>query len=498
MTLNILIHSPSYAASHTNFLARIADTLTEAGHNVTFLVPIVAENHLGVKTTKDVILVKPDETMKNDMAQIFTGENDPLWSIEMKPSNLKSMFSAYVDVMTLTAENFIRSKEIMEKLKTRKFDVAIAEPFTVFGLGLFEKLGIKKTILVSSCTHFDFLLPHIGEPEDFSSVPTLSSQVGDKMSMLEKWDNYRFAAETKSSLAKLFDAETVAYRRAFGAKILDWKELMASASLYFTNSIPCIDYPRATIQKTIPVGGITVDLEKIRGEKLSEEWEEVLGRTTKTILISFGSAVPSSEMPEAWKSGILATIKSMPNVTFIWKYESEDLEFAKSVENIHFSKWVPQTALLADPLLSGFMTHGGLGSTNELAHLGKPAVMVPIFGDQTRNANMLARHESVIVLHKKDLADEEKIGKAIHSILYEEKYMKNAIRVAEMLKNQPTNPKETVVKYTEFVARFGPFPQMDPYARKLNYFQKTFLDIHLTATIGILAIGALCVLPFVI
>ncbi|PIC25051.1 hypothetical protein B9Z55_018133 [Caenorhabditis nigoni] len=498
MSLNILIHSPSYAASHTNFLARIADTLTEAGHNVTFLVPIVAENHLGVKTTKDVILVEPDETMKNEMGRIFTGKNDPLWTIEMKPSNLKSMFSAYVDVMTSTAENFIRNKEIMKTLEARNFDVAIAEPFTIFGLGLFEKLGIKKTILVSSCTHFDFLLPHIGEPEDFSSVPTLSSQVGDEMSMMEKWDNYRFAAETKSSLAKLFDAETNAHRKAFGTEIPDWKKLMASASLYFINSIPFIDYPRATIQKTIPVGGITVDLVKIQGEKLSEEWEEVLGRRTKAILVSFGSAVPSAEMPEEWRSGILATIRSMPNVTFIWKYESEDLEFAQSAENIHFSKWVPQTALLADPRLSGFLTHGGLGSTNELAHLGKPAVMVPVFGDQTRNANMLARHGSVIVLHKKDLADEEKIGKAIHSILYKEKYMKKAIQVAEMLKNQPTNPKETVVKYTEFVARFGPFPQMDSYARKLNYLQKNFLDIYLLTSIGVLAIGALFVLPFVL
>ncbi|CAO4378234.1 unnamed protein product [Caenorhabditis nigoni] len=124
--------------------------------------------------------------------------------------------------------------------------------------------------------------------------------------------------------------------------------------------------------------------------------------------------------------------------------------------------------------------------------------MVPVFGDQTRNANMLARHGSVIVLHKKDLADEEKIGKAIHSILYKEKYMKKAIQVAEMLKNQPTNPKETVVKYTEFVARFGPFPQMDSYARKLNYLQKNFLDIYLLTSIGVLAIGALFVLPFVL
>ncbi|UMM33560.1 hypothetical protein L5515_006989 [Caenorhabditis briggsae] len=142
----------------------------------------------------------------------------------------------------------------------------------------------------------------------------------------------------------------------------------------------------------------------------------------------------SAGMPETWKSCILATIRSMPNVTFIWKYESEDLEFAQSIENIHFSKWVPQTALLADPRLSGFLTHGGLGSTNELAHLGKSAIML----DMNRLLYFIRRNWQM----------RRKLGKQ-----YEEKYTKNAIRLAEMLKNQPTNPKETVVKYTEFVAR---------------------------------------------
>lgn len=150
---------------------------------------------------------------------------------------------------------------------------------------------------------------------------------------------------------------------------------------------------------------------------------------------------------------MLNTIKSMPEVTFIWKYESDDVKFAEGTENVYFSKWVPQTALLADSRLTAFLTHGGLGSTNELAYSGKPAVMIPIYGDQTRNANMLGRHGSVIVLHKTDLANEKKIQSAVRFVLYEESYRKNAKRIAEMLANQPQQPKETVVKYTEFVAK---------------------------------------------
>lgn len=72
----------------------------------------------------------------------------------------------------------------------------------------------------------------------------------------------------------------------------------------------------------------------------------------------------------------VAVMKSLPNVTFIWKYESDDLDFAKGVDNIVFSQWVPQTALLADSRLSAFLTHGGLGSVNELSYLGTPAILV--------------------------------------------------------------------------------------------------------------------------
>ncbi|CAI2307261.1 unnamed protein product [Caenorhabditis sp. 36 PRJEB53466] len=461
-------------------MARLADTLTEEGFNVTFLVPIAIEDRrdkLGVKSTKDVIIVEQDEQMKRELKP-SSGSIEFLWIIEMDSSSIDTMFSWYNDIMALTCQNFMRNKEVLAELKSRHFDVAIAEPFTICGLGIFEELKIQKTILVSSCTHYDFMLPHIGEPEDFSSVPTLSSKVGEEMSMAEKWENYRLVEETKKSLAKLFDAETSTYRKAFGQNVPNWKDLMASASLYFTNSNPFIDYPRASIQKTIPIGGITVDLEKIRAEKLDEQWEKVLNEREKSMLISFGSNVPSAKMPSAWKSGILNTIKAMPNVTFIWKYESDDVAFADGIPNIHFSKWVPQTALLGDRRLSAFLTHGGLGSTNELAYCGKPAVMVPIYGDQTRNANMLARHGSVIVLHKKDLADAQRVQSAVHSVIFEEKYTRNAERIGKMLANQPMKPKETLVKYTEFVAKYGPFPQMDPHGRKLHFFQKTFLDIY--------------------
>ena len=48
-----------------------------------------------------------------------------------------------------------------------------------------------------------------------------------------------------------------------------------------------------------------------------------------------------------FRKALASTMAKFPEVTFIWKYESNDPDsFAKGIQNIHFVKWVPQTALL--------------------------------------------------------------------------------------------------------------------------------------------------------
>lgn len=66
---------------------------------------------------------------------------------------------------------------------------------------------------------------------------------------------------------------------------------------------------------------------------------------------------------------------------------------------------------------------------------------------------MLKRHGGVAVLKKTDLSDAKLVQSTIEEVLNNPEYRKSAERVAEMLRNQPTNPKETFLKYVEFTAR---------------------------------------------
>lgn len=170
----------------------------------------------------------------------------------------------------------------------------------------------------------------------------------------------------------------------------------------------------------------------------------------------------------------------MPDTTFIWKYENTTVDIVKQynkrINNVMLTDWMPQTALLADPRLTLFVTHGGLGSTNEVAFSGKPSIMVPVFGDQTRNARMLERHEVALVLTKYDLTNFKKVRGTIRKMLNDKSYSMKAEKLAQMLRNQPESPKEIFIKYFNFVARFGKPHGLDSYAAEMSFIEFYYID----------------------
>ncbi|CAI2356439.1 unnamed protein product [Caenorhabditis sp. 36 PRJEB53466] len=404
------------------------------------------------------------------------------WRATSNSSNIRESCKWFNNAQKVGCEYFLSRRDVFYQMKERNFDIAILEPISACGLGFVSALGIEKTILASSLIFFDVIFPYIGEPFDYSSTPGAFGAFRPEMTMAEKYENWQITKEINKGIEETYEEEMKICRKYHGSQIPDWRDLIAQTSLVFINSNPYLDFPRPLLPKTIPIGGISVNLEWIKQQKISEEWENVLRVRPYSMLISFGSMLQTTYMPETWRRNILASIKQLPNVTFIWKYETEDVAFADGVENIHFSKWVPQTALLNHPRLTAFLTHGGLGSTWELAYTGKPAVVIPIFADQLRNAHMLEQHHGVVAVDKEDLEHETVIKEAIESVLFNEEYKIHAAKTAELLANQPISPKDLVIKHTEFVGKYGPFSQSSPYGRQLNFFQRNFLDIYAVAT----------------
>ncbi|VDL76113.1 unnamed protein product [Nippostrongylus brasiliensis] len=275
---------------------------------------------------------------------------------------------------------------------------------------------------------------------------------GDRMNFINRVMNVIDVLIGKRFFTKTFEVEIEALRSKFGPQFKDPHELLAESSYVFTNSNPYLDYPRPMLHKTVPIGGIAVSLDP-KKNVLSKEWDSILNERNTTVFVSFGSMAKSVNMPEQYKNSLLSVFESMPDTTFIWKYEEEGSNITAHLKNVHLSTWVPQNALLADPRLTVFITHGGLGSTTELAHTGKPAILIPIFADQPRNAQMLAKHGGGIVLTKYDLETPQKLRESLKSIFEDASYTHNAKRLSEMLLGQPVSAKDLVIRHCEFAAK---------------------------------------------
>uniref|UniRef100_A0A1I7U747 glucuronosyltransferase n=1 Tax=Caenorhabditis tropicalis TaxID=1561998 RepID=A0A1I7U747_9PELO len=412
LSYNFLVFCPLFAHSHHQFLAKIADTLTEAGHNVTFFAPILVREYENVKYleyTKDIIYIQPDEELEK-MGEAADYSN--FWKEDAGMFSFVPAVQRFFKMFVKLNENLEKDLSVLDKLKDRNFDAMIFETLAFCAHPIHEYLGIKTIFPSFSMTHMTEISKAIGEPTSPSFLPTTVSPYAGQMTFKERLLNtlgdFIFTHILKPPSLKSFRGDK---------EYLDSNEIQAKAPFVFINSNTFLDFPRPMLAKTINIGGISVNVTQMRQEKLSSKYNEILNERSQTVLISFGSMIRSSEMPQEYKKTIVKVIESFPAVTFLWKYESENVEFSKKVKNLHFSKWFPQTALLADSRLTAFITHAGLGSVNELSYMGKPAILVPIFADQMRNAKMLARHNGSITLRREDLGVFENLRSAVNSIL---------------------------------------------------------------------------------
>ncbi|VDO09649.1 unnamed protein product [Haemonchus placei] len=326
----------------------------------------------------------------------------------------------------------------MKQLAAEKFDVGLAEAVGICGLGILEVLKIPSSIATCSNVHIDIVSKSIGEPLVPSYVPGGMATKGDRMKFLDRLMNVVDMVMSQKFFRDLFVEELKVFRAKFGPQFRDYEilyehfkkfyglrislqEILADASFVFTNSNPYLDYPRPMLHKTIPLGGVAVRIDP-KKNVLTKKWDSILNERNTTVFVSFGSVAKSIYMPDEYKRNLLEVFESMPETTFIWKYEEEGSKLAAHLKNVHLTTWAPQNALLADPRLTAFITHGGMGSITELAHFGKPAILMPIFADQTRNANMFAKHGTGIVLTKFALEHPQNLKDSLRKIFTDVRY----------------------------------------------------------------------------
>ncbi|PIC26053.1 hypothetical protein B9Z55_018750 [Caenorhabditis nigoni] len=479
---NFLVISPVYGFSHMKCMAIIANQLADAGHQVTFFQPFVVElfqNHDLIKNSKiEVINYWHDEEGKRNIPS-HSVLSDAWTAVKYQSDIGVKLFAPKVlhGAFQHMCRRMFEDKELHQTLKEKKFDVVLSETFDFCGLYLADYLEMPAIISVFTGSKLSAITDALGEPSFLHYYPSPSSHFGPKQSLYDRVNNLWYKLLSSSAFGELFDRQYADIEKITNGTVRHWKPILGDVTYHFANSNPYLDFVVPTIPKVVPIGGYTMDYKQV--PPVSKELDEILNKRPYNVFISYGTMVSAKFMPDNYKHAMFELFKNNQNVTFLWKYEDVEEKLIKEhiPENVHLKSWFPQPSLLADKRVKLFITHGGLGSTMELAYAAKPGIVTPLFADQPSNAQMLARHGSVEVYSKHDIPNWKKQSDLLRKMLLDEKYQTAATRLAEILNHQPINPKELVVKHAENAARFGKMPSLTPFAKDMGFVEFYNIDI---------------------
>uniref|UniRef100_A0A0N5CHU3 glucuronosyltransferase n=1 Tax=Strongyloides papillosus TaxID=174720 RepID=A0A0N5CHU3_STREA len=473
----ILVYNPRRTVSHVNFVGKVADTLQEAGHSVTVLQPVQLNSVKAVGSKLAKIIILDNLHSDNDSLSTLTKFNSDIWSSQ-KLSYLHSLKN-YDTICNLLKENckkVIGNKTLLDELKKENFDIAFGQNYNPCGFGLFKLLGIKN-VVSGLCTGYNEGYNELfGLEQQVSYLPSIVGDNGIPKGIIERIRNIFATAYSKYGVIRTFNTkDQEAFDEVFGSGKYDLIELMKEAAFHFVNSIPLLNFPYPTTLKIIEVG----DINMIESKTVSEEYDKILSLRQKNVIMSFGSVVKSKTIPSEVRTSILKTFEKFPDTTFIWKYEDDDIAFAKDYPNVVLKKWIPQVDLLNDGRVNLFITHGGLNSVNELAYNGVPSIVIPFLSDQKRNSFMIKRYNCSIAVEKEVLRNAEEFSTYIGEMLSNDKYYKNAQKLSRMIKAYPHDGKNQLIKAVKFAAEFGNIKEMNLPSMEMNFIGLYNLDIYL-------------------
>lgn len=466
----ILVYSPQVSHSHVSFMGQLADTLAEAGHNVTVFLPAFHENVTTTGVKHATAIVSPRRfnlgRERIDNMNIFWKEDGD------DPRQILLTWQFLAEMFAQLCQSQFEDQVMMSRLRKENFDLGIGEIFDMCSLPFIEAVGIKKHIAALSSNIIEAFVSPFGIDSNPSYVPAAFSPLSDEMTYFERARNLGTSIITSLLFRLVAKPKMDNVFHRYISKDFNLDDLIARSTFAFINSEDFTEFSRPINKKIVFVGGIGVK----KPRKLPEEFQKIMDNAAHgAVFVSFGSVMQGALMPKEMKEAFIGAFRSFPEITFIWKYELDD-DVASDLPNLVKTKWAPQNDLFGHPSMRAFVSHSGMNSITECTHAGIPVVTIPLYGDQMRNSKIVEKLHVGVTISKHNVTAQS-LTDALSSVLHDKSYWNAAKRLAEMIRKKPMSAKERVVKYTEFAAEFGHVDNLDSAAVKLNFFQYYLLDV---------------------
>uniref|UniRef100_A0AC35TGY8 Glucuronosyltransferase n=1 Tax=Rhabditophanes sp. KR3021 TaxID=114890 RepID=A0AC35TGY8_9BILA len=453
----------------------LTDILVRAGLDVTCLM-LPLEHDLKITGTKLAkVITLEDNKDAVESSKQFDEFKSSLWVANTNnPLNFLKMSKIFKKLTSSMAHHVLSNETLIEYIKKEKFDLGITESLDMFSFGLFKVFNIDAYVSMFAGGLFSSHYKNFGLAYPVSQVPTIHAGFGDhEMDLFgNRFKNFVSYHLTEILSGKMTALHQDIFDEKYGKGFVDIEQQFRDSSFHISNADEFVDFTTPRIGKIVQVGGFSIE----KAKPVSEEWATILRKRKYNILVSFGTNCKSVDMPLSVKTAFLETFAAFPDVTFIWKYENPKDGTAKNLPNVYLSEYLPQTDILADDLLTAFITHGGLNSISEAAHTGKKLLVIPLFADQYRNSKIAEKIGFGITLYKDELVT-HKLSASVKKLLEDKDLARNSKRIGDMIRNRPYNSTQLFINSVEFAAKFGKLPHLNMQGQSLYWFQFQMFDI---------------------
>lgn len=486
----ILVFNHVFVSSHSNFMVKIANLLSDAGHNVTIIQsPMNKEiDDSNIKGPKIVAPSKrnPDIDAKSS---VLNRVNEQSWTQNNEnPIDIINELKDTSEWLASSCEHTIKDPNLTVKMREENFDLGISEIFAPCGLGVLKYYNVRNTITVSSGAYFDSNYAALGLPVPVSQLSTTIAPLPQEMNMFERLINLISFMAEKKVYNDALEVGNAVFKKVYPEGQIDLHKLFKETAYFIINSDPLVSYGTPSTPKFLQLGGFLNSNPK----PLSEKWNKLLNERKTNVLVSFGSIVKPSKMTNNMKNNLFRLFKEHPNITFLCKYDEKRPELLNKVDNVYIYKWLPQYDLLADPRLNLFVTHGGMNSLLEAAKFGVPMLDIPLFGDQSKNAKTVEELKLGRSISKYDFdKDYDKLKNVFNDLMNNKIYLDTSKKISLMMAQRPYDPKTLFLKYVEFAAKFGRIDHFTIPGADIPYWKFLYIDVMT------IFIGTLCLIFFI-
>ncbi|GMR48833.1 hypothetical protein PMAYCL1PPCAC_19028, partial [Pristionchus mayeri] len=449
LSLNILIFAPTLSYSHVAFNGNVARELVERGHTVTMLLSSV-DDTVRYNASSGVEVIRVNVGIPNGLLVRSLWNNPGPYedSSPLNPAILAKLLRVS-RIFVRACSELAQNAELISHLKERNFDVGLVEQYDSCGFGLFTALGIRATVWLSATAVYRLQPETLGVNYPLSYVPELFAHVDDRMSILGKMENILVATVTQLVSTFYSRAEETKVFRRLGVlpSSVSLQDVSRRSHSIVLNAMPLFDTPMPISTQILHVGGISVPEDVVY--ELDQVWDAVVNRPNDGfILVTFGSIAKTRDMPRAMDESFQYTFAAFPNLTFIVKDEAVPRgQVLRASDNVVRTSWLPQLALMAQPQFRAIITHGGWSSILESIYVGRPMILMPLFGDHAKNSQVVRAKEIGLLIDKMRVTPTELIH-SIREIIHNPKYAANCVKFGSMLKRSSPRRSSDLLEFT--------------------------------------------------